>query len=406
MGNGNAAPALNPHGSRLRISPAPHLRPSALYIHIPFCVRKCPYCDFYSVAGREHLMDAYVRALKAELSHARREIGPLSLRSLYLGGGTPTVLPTATLADILAACAGLFALAQDVEVTCECNPGRADAQALRELQAAGVNRLSLGVQSLRDEELRFLERVHSAAEGREAVLQARAAGFERLSLDLIYCLPRQTPAAWEATLREAVALAPDHLSAYCLQIEPGTPLARRVEAGTVKPLSDDKQADLYLLTTELLQDAGYAHYEVSNYAQPGAECRHNLTYWHNQPYLGVGAGAWSFVGGERRQNAPDVEAYVGAWHAGQPPVVFRERCTGTQAANETLMMGLRLREGIDLSAFRERHGLDLATAREAILARLSAEGLAHIRGPRLALTTAGLAVAAEITALLAFSEEE
>jgi oxygen-independent coproporphyrinogen-3 oxidase len=359
-------------------------------------------------------MDAYVLALKAELSHARREIGPLSLRSLYLGGGTPTVLPTAALADILGACADVFALAPDTEITCECNPGTVDAAALRELKAAGVNRLSIGVQSLRDDELRFLERVHSAAEGRETVLQAREAGFERVSLDLIYCLPGQTRAAWEATLAEAVALAPDHISAYCLQIEEGTPLAERLvtrrwgcqSRHCLLPMPDDEQADLYACTTDLLAEAGFAQYEVSSYARPGAQCNHNLTYWHNEPYLGVGASAWSFIDGERRQNVADVEDYIGAWEAGEPAIAYREHCVGAQAANETLMMGLRLCEGIDLTAFRERHGVDLVGRRRTIVDRLVSEGLATLAGGRLALTTAGLAIAAEITAALALGEEE
>jgi len=377
-------------------------------------VRKCPYCDFYSVAGREHLIDAYVLALKAELSQVRREIGPVSLRSIFIGGGTPTVLPSGEIAGLLDLCRELFAVEPDAEITCECNPGTVDAVALRDLKAAGVNRLSIGVQSFRDEELRFLERVHTAAEGRETVLQAREVGFERVSLDLIYCLPGQTRAQWEATLGEAVALEPDHLSAYCLQIEEGTRLAERLvtrrsgyqSRHCLLPMPEDEQAELYLRTADVLREAGFEQYEVSSYARPGAECKHNLTYWHNEPYLGVGASAWSFVDGERRQNAADVEAYVASWEAREPAIAYREHCAGAQAANETLMMGLRLREGLDLEAFRERHAVDLVHERGGTIGALVSGGLATLAGGRLALTTAGLAIAAEITTALAFAEEE
>ncbi len=379
---------------------------TALYVHVPFCVRKCPYCDFYSVAGREELIEGYVRAVRAELAQARRDLGPLSLRSLYFGGGTPSVLAPGAIGALLNECEALFGIEAEAEVTCECNPGTVESASLRELGAAGVNRVSVGLQSLNDGELGFLERVHTAEQGRQAVRNAREAGFGNLSVDLIYCLPGQAPDDWQATLDEVLDLGPDHVSAYCLQVEEGTPLAERVAQGQVTPMPEDEQAELYRQTVECLQAAGLEQYEISNHARTGAECRHNLTYWRNQPYLGVGAAAWSFVGGERRQNVPDVEAYVAAWEAGEPPIAYRERCSGAQAANETLMMGLRLREGIDLRALQERHGLDLAQRRAVPIARLVAEGLAKQPGGRLALTPAGMAVAAEITALLAFAEEE
>jgi len=375
-------------------------------VHVPFCVRKCGYCDFYSVASREHLIDAYMRALKAELSHARREVGPLSLRSLYLGGGTPTVLSTDLIGGLLECAAELFDVAADAEITCECNPGTVTPTSLRELRAAGVNRLSVGVQSLRDDELRSLGRVHTAEEARDTVLSAREADFANVSVDLIYCLPGQTDGAWEATLDEALALAPSHVSAYCLQIEDGTPLAERVARGEVIPLPEEAQAARYGRTVERLERAGFRQYEVSNFAPPGAECRHNLVYWRNEPYLGAGAGAWSFLNGERRQNAADLDAYLGALAAGESPVAYRERCTGVQAANETLMMGLRLREGLDLVAFVARHGRDLTAERGVEIARLEAEGWVTRRADRLALTTAGMPVAGEITARLALDEEE
>ena len=380
--------------------------PHALYIHLPFCLRKCAYCDFFSVAGQGEFIGPYVEALAADLRHARAEVGLTELRSVYLGGGTPTVLPPDRIAAILAAAAESFALAPEAEITCECNPGTVDLATLGQLRAAGVNRISIGVQSFRDEELRFLGRIHSAHEARRAVLEAREAGFGNLSLDLIYCLPGQTADEWQETLDRALALCPDHVSAYCLQIEPGTPLAERMAAGELTPMPDDDQATLYGQTREALEAGGLRQYEISNFARPGAECRHNLTYWRNEPYLGVGAGAWSFVGGERRQQIADVAAYLAAWREGEPAWAYQERCAGAAAANETLMMALRTREGLSLAAFAARHGIDLATARAGELERLVRLGFLSVGDGRLRPTPGGMAVVGEITTLLALAEKE
>ncbi len=380
--------------------------PRALYIHIPFCRRKCPYCDFYSFAEQDDLMGAYVEALVRDLRHAREEVGAVELDTVYLGGGTPTVLPPDDIGRLLDVCAGCFAPGEEAEVTCECNPGTVEPAALGRLRRAGVNRLSIGVQSFRDDELRFLGRIHSAADGRRTVMEAQEAGFRNVSLDLIYCLPEQTPGEWEESVGQALDLAPNHVSAYCLQIEPGTPLAARVKAGEVDPLPEDEQAELYARTTDRLEAGGLVQYEISNFARHGSQCRHNLTYWRNQPYLGVGAGAWSFVEGERRQQAADVSAYIAAWQAGEPLWAYREVCSGASAANETLMMGLRLCEGLSLQEFQARHGIALAAARGAEIDRLSAQGLLALQDRRLRLTRSGMAVAGEIAALLAFSEKE
>jgi len=380
--------------------------PRALYIHIPFCRRKCPYCDFYSVAGEDHAIGAYVEALVRDLRHARAEVGSVDLDTIYLGGGTPTVLPPDRIAHVLEACGRLFRVRANAEITCECNPGTVGPPALRELRAAGVNRLSIGVQSFRDEELRFLGRIHSADQGRQAVRQAREAGLGEVSLDLIYCLPGQTAGAWEESLDQARQLAPNHVSAYCLQVEPGTPLAARVKAGEVRPMPDDDQADLYARTIECLEAGGLIQYEISNFGRRGSPCQHNLTYWRNQPHLGAGAGAWGFVDGERRQQVADISAYIAGWRAGEPRWAYREVCSGTSAANETLMMGLRLCEGLSLPEFRARHNIDLAAARRAEIDRLSAQGHVSLGDDRLRLTRAGMAVAGEVVALLAFDEEE
>lgn len=380
-------------------------QPQALYVHIPFCLRKCPYCDFYSVVGTAELVQRYLRALKIELSRLADRDAVLPLRSLYLGGGTPTILPVGALAEILDLCADTFGFEPGAEITCEANPGTVTQHTLKELCRAGVTRLSLGVQSFRNDELRFLGRLHSAADARRAVTDAKDAGFRVLSLDLIYCLPGQTRNAWDATLAEVCQLQPDHVSAYCLEIEEKTPLGIQLQRGEITPLPEEVQATLYRLTADRLGEAGIMQYEISNYSRPGAECRHNLTYWHNEPYVGAGASAWSYVNGERRQNVTDVEVYITACLEGQLPIAYSERCYGAQAANETLMLGLRLTEGIDLKAFQARHGVDLAAEHAILIAQLEAEGLVKC-GERLSLTAAGMAVATEIIAALALPEED
>ncbi|MGQ9730037.1 MAG: radical SAM family heme chaperone HemW [Candidatus Zipacnadales bacterium] len=380
--------------------------PEALYVHVPFCSRKCPYCDFYSVAGRQDQITRYVQAVREELRRVggEQELGPF--RTVYFGGGTPTLLPANEIASLLVMIRDLFGITEHAEITCESNPGTVSRDSLAALNAAGVNRLSIGAQSFDDRDLRFLERIHSTEQARQAVEDAREAGFANLSLDLIYGLPDQTAERWQQTLQAALELAPNHLSAYCLQVEEGTLLAQRVRAGEFCLPTDDEQAELYLLTGAVLQEAGLAQYEVSSYSRPGAECRHNLTYWRNEAYLGVGASAWSFVRGERRQNVADLDAYLACCEAGECPVVYREQCGDWSAANETLMMGLRLAEGIDLTAFRMRHGIDLMLTRASIIGHLCQEGLADLQDGRLRLTPRGMLLAAEITATLAFAEKE
>jgi putative oxygen-independent coproporphyrinogen III oxidase len=381
-------------------------RPRALYIHIPFCRRKCLYCDFYSVAGREDLREPYITALMADVRWHAAACGPLELDTVYVGGGTPSVLPPGDIGRLLDALGDQSALASDAEVTCECNPGTVSLASLQQLRSAGVNRLSIGVQSLVPGDLGFLGRIHSADEGRRAVHDAQEAGFANVSIDLIYCLPGQTPAAWSDALSEAIALKPDHASPYCLQIEPGTPLAALVERGEVTPLPEDDQAALYALTQDLLEAAGLRQYEISNFGRAGLECRHNLAYWRNEAYIGLGAGAWSFVDGERRQQIAHVGAYIEAWAASGPRWAYRERCTGVSAANETLMMALRTTEGLSLDTFRARHGIDLRRERAAEVADLAARGLVSVDGGRLRAARAGMALVDEITARLALAEKE
>src|SRR6185437_8895684 len=289
----------------------------SLYIHIPFCHKKCHYCDFNSYSGLLGWRGKYVRALIREIElagvAARLSGGsPRRCRTIFFGGGTPSLLKAAEIAEILAAAHEAFAVDADAEITLEANPGTLEYTHLGELRATGVNRLSVGAQGFDADLLRWMGRIHSPEEIVMAVQAARQAGFDNLNLDFIFALPDQTQKQWIDTLERAITLAPDHLSLYSLIVEPETPLFDWVEAGTVMPASDDSAADMYLFAQERMAQAGYEQYEISNWARPGHACQHNLTYWHNLPYIGVGAGAHSFFAGRRFADVRPVAGYVGA----------------------------------------------------------------------------------------------
>ena len=276
-----------------------------LYLHVPFCLRKCPYCDFASEpldqAGGLPAARRYLDALAIELDlrAASGEFSGAEAETIYLGGGTPTVLPAEWLADILARLRMRFALAEDPEITVEANPGTVDEEQIAALLAAGANRLSLGVQSLSDDVLRTLGRVHSAAEAQAAIGAARAAGCADLNLDLIYGVPNQSLQDWRETLQRALDADAEHISTYALSVEPGTPLAADIDAGRLPSPDDDLSADMYAAAADLLPASGYEHYEISNFARPNRACRHNRRYWANAEYLGLGVSAHSHRGGLR-----------------------------------------------------------------------------------------------------------
>jgi oxygen-independent coproporphyrinogen-3 oxidase len=358
-----------------------------LYIHIPFCRAKCAYCDFNSYAGLEGLFDDYVVALAREME----QLALVRVKTLYLGGGTPTVLSLGHLTRILEAAYKIFAVQPDAEISLEANPGTVDATLLAGLRSLGINRLSLGVQSLADPELRLLGRIHTAAQAVEAVSAARQAGLDNVNLDLIYGLPGQTLAVWQATLERALDLEPDHLSLYSLSVEEGTPLARKIGRADLAEPDPDLAADMYELAEEVLSTAGYLHYEISNWAL-GADhqCRHNLIYWHNEPYLGLGAGAHSWDGRRRWSNVNSPGAYVARLSGGQDAVEARETIGRDLEMGETMIMGLRLlEEGVTFERFQARFGEDLCSRFATELAELSALGLIDIDEMRLRLSRNG-----------------
>lgn len=350
----------------------------SLYIHIPFCHKKCHYCDFNSYAGLLGWRTKYVRALIREIAlvgaAARGLEGrPRRCRTIFFGGGTPSLLKAKEVAAILAAAHEAFAVDADAEITLEANPGTLEYGHLDALRATGVNRLSMGAQSFDPELLRWMGRIHSPAEIVTATQAARTAGFTNLNLDFIFALPDQTMQQWQDTLEQAIALAPDHLSLYSLIVEPTTPLFDWVEQGQITPASEDVAADMYEWASARMAQAGYAQYEISNWARNGQQCQHNLTYWRNLPYIGVGAGAHSSFVGRRFSNVRPVEDYVAAlgtdWLPAAAdigtvggPVETSESIDAAMERTQTAILGLRLNEGLQLDDFAQCFGLSFDAA--------------------------------------------
>ncbi|MBI4506051.1 MAG: radical SAM family heme chaperone HemW [Chloroflexi bacterium] len=366
-----------------------------LYLHIPFCKTKCHYCDFNAYAGLGAWHARYVAALRREIALAGERYGPLAMRTLFFGGGTPSLLPPEAIAALIGDARRHHGVRPGAEVTLEANPATVELAGLRALRAAGVNRLSFGVQSLRPHGLRALGRDHSAAEAVASYEQARAAGFENVNLDFIYGWPGQTLADWDADLDAMLALRPEHLSLYALTVEQGTPLARLVAQGRVRPADDDLCADMYERAAERLAAAGYRHYEISNWARPAAPggpalaCEHNLVYWRNEPYLGLGCGAHSCFGGRRFWNVLSPQEYVCRVEQGLPVAAGGEALTPALALAEEVMLRLRLDEGLDFVAVAARHGADPRAVYGPALAELAALGLLDLDAAGARLTLRG-----------------
>ncbi len=362
----------------------------ALFFYIPFCRTICTYCDFNVYAHLGRLFDVYVDALTREVQTIAREIPPpRRAHSLALGGGTPSVLPTALLAKILESAHAHFEIIDGAEISLEANPGTLDADKLRGLRQLGINRLSLGVQTFDDARLRAFNRDHNAAESREAFGLARRAGFDNINLDLLFGLPDQSLSDWEETLERALAWQPEHLSLYGLQVEEGTALARQIARGRVNELDTDLAAEMFTLADEKLGAAGFLHYEISNYARPGFRSRHNSTYWRNEPYLGFGAGAHSYLNGTRYENVRAPAEYITRSTRGESVIAAREEISRETEIAETLMLGLRLAEGISYSSFEARLGLDVRAIFGDTLEELQTWGLIQSNSERMWLTLRG-----------------
>jgi oxygen-independent coproporphyrinogen-3 oxidase len=362
--------------------------PVGLYLHIPFCAVRCPYCDFNTYSGLESFQEGYTRALIAEIRAGAEEHGRRLAHTVFVGGGTPTALPAALLAQILDALQSAFEVDEGGEITSEANPGTTDLERFSALRDAGVNRLSMGVQSFDDAELRWLGRIHSAAEAETAFEHARRAGFDNINLDLMFGLPGQSLASWLTTLRRALSLQPEHLSLYGLTVEEGTPLARQVRAGEKPAPDDDAAADMYLAASDLLGRAGLQQYEISNWSRgPELRCRHNLRYWRREPYLGFGAGAHSFLEERRWWNVRPIPEYIALLDAGRSAEGGGEQISRAIAMVETMMLGLRLvQEGVAEADFLQQYGVALQEAFGPELADLRGRQLLECDAGRWRLT--------------------
>ena len=382
--------------------------PLALYLHIPFCSSKCGYCDFNSYAGLpEHVVDDYTPALVREIGLWAPAARDYRVDTVFFGGGTPSLTSLHDMAAITRAVREQYDIAPDVEWSLEANPSELTREHLDGLRALGVNRLSMGVQSMQPDELLLLERAHSPERVLEAVRDARAAGFDNLNLDLIFGIMEQPLGHWQDTLEQVLALEPEHLSCYALTVEEGTALHYRVAKGMLPEPDPDIAADQYEWTQQRVAVEGYRQYEISNWARPGRECRHNLVYWRALPYLGLGAGAHSFFLGRRTANidAPNryVEAVTASWdeHEATGRAELRQVAGGetpdaaTQRA-DAIILGLRLIEGVPLDDFARRFGVRAQDAFGTAIAKHIALGLLALEGDRLRLTPRGLLLSNEV----------
>jgi oxygen-independent coproporphyrinogen-3 oxidase len=407
-----------------------------LYIHIPFCKSKCGYCSFYSVASPDRIPE-FVKAIVRETGFYKSSFVPLdpktvssseinanlsfprrressflssfidsSLRNgageylfkdfdtIYFGGGTPSLLSITQVSNILEAAGRHFAIAPNAEITIEINPGDVTPAYFRGLKAVGINRLNIGVQSFDDDLLKFLGRRHSATEALAAIDDARNAGCQNIGLDLIYGVSGQDTRLWIETLKEALSFSPEHLSCYQLSLDEKTPLYRRYQqAGTQMP-SENEALDFFMTTSRVMADAGYIHYEVSNFARAeNLRSRHNMKYWRHIPYLGLGPAAHSFCDRRRWWNTTDVDTYIGSLSEGKTPIGSSEELSTEQLAMEALFLGLRTKDGIDLGRYQARYGLDLLEQKKQTLHKLVEESLVEIKDGCLRPTLSGMAVA-------------
>lgn len=368
---------------------------AGLYIHVPFCLKKCPYCDFYSVTDLE-LKPAYLRSVFSEVEIVSKDWVDLTFDSIYFGGGTPSLLSSHEIGGILEKARNRFRFSSDTEVTLEVNPGTVDPKSLEAYRMAGINRINIGVQSFNPRNLAFLGRIHTDAEAVAAIEGAGRAGFTNIGIDLIYGLPDQTEQVWLADLKKAVDLNPSHLSCYLLSYEPGTVLYTRRESGEVEPLPQVRQADLFLTTSGYLEDHGFEHYEVSNFARMGEgisgfnRSRHNQKYWIFASYAGLGPGAHSFRENKRWWNIRDIDGYLEETRSDMRPVGGEETLSTIQQQMEAVYLGLRRREGIAVKDFEKRFGLSFDGCVSKTAERLTREGFATFSSERFSLTRRGM----------------
>ncbi len=364
---------------------------AGIYVHIPFCEKKCFYCDFYSIENHSQRGE-FMKCLTREIERFSGNHSGLEVDTIFFGGGTPSILSAIEVETILNSLRRQFCISSEAELTMECNPGTVSRESLADYRSLGINRLSFGVQSFFDDELRFLTRIHDSRQAVEAVELARGAGFTNVNTDLIYGLPNQTEDRVYANLEKAVALNPTHISAYNLIVEPGTPLFTAVSAGKTKPLDEHTEAKMYEQVMTFLEGCGYVHYEVSNYARQGFECKHNLKYWNCEEYVGFGPSAHSYLDGIRWWNISSLNGYISSLSGDRLPVSAKEELTDSQLVDEYVL--LQLRQGkIDVETLRRRFGI--APEQEFIAEMIDASYVQRA-GDKISLTRRGFTVADEI----------
>jgi oxygen-independent coproporphyrinogen-3 oxidase len=371
-----------------------------LYVHVPFCSAICNYCNFNRGVFEAELKARYVEGLIAEIRRAGHGgSGSGAVDTIFFGGGTPSLLEPDEIARIIAACGSSFDLAADREVTLEANPESVTEARLAAYRAAGVNRISFGVQSFREDELRRLSRLHNVERARMAVAEARAAGFDNVSLDLMMWLPQQQIAEWLESVDAALALGPEHLSLYILEVYPNAPLKEDMARATWSQAPDDDAADMYLTAFERLEAAGYEQYEISNAARPGRESRHNLKYWSDGDWLGFGCGAHSTLDGVRWKNVAATGEYLDRICRGESPAIERRALTAAERLGDALFTGLRLTKGVNLNTIRDRYGVDVWERYGRELESFVEADCLRREGEQLWLTRRGMLLAHEVMAL-------
>ena len=375
-------------------------RQKGIYIHIPFCISKCIYCDFCSAPAddetKEHYVDALCREIAVAGERAEADGDKRKISTIFFGGGTPSILHSALLIKIMNAVRGAFCVADDAEITVECNPGTLSKSKLATYKDIGVNRLSIGLQSPNNRELKNLGRIHTYEQFEESYIEARLAGFDNINVDIMSAIPNQTVAGYEDNLRKVIALKTEHISAYSLIVEEGTPLYNVVERthGRILP-SEDEDREMYAMTKVMLADAGYSRYEISNYAKPGRECRHNISYWERADYLGFGVAAASLLGKRRFTNTFDVASYIA-----NPIDNHSEEqlLTLNDEMEEYMFLGLRMMKGVDTERFGELFGKSFDELYGEITARQIAQGLMVRDGNRVRLTDIGIDISNTVMA--------
>ena len=364
--------------------------PAGIYIHIPFCLSKCPYCDFYSVVGDEIIIDRFNDALLDEIQlTARTKWKNRVYTSIYFGGGTPPLLSAEKIGSIIHSLRQTFNITPNAEISLEANPESITSVFLKNIKNQGVNRISIGVQSFDDNLLKLLGRVHNSETAEKAINSAFKAGFENIGIDLIFGIPGQTVSLWQDTLHRAIKKKPVHISAYGLTIESGTPFEEMINKGELVPVDSDTQAEMYNTLHQTLTDKGYVRYEISSYAKPGFECRHNLKYWTDQKYLGLGPSAHSYYTKYRKSSYKNLDKYIASINNGKPPIAFKEMLTPEQKSQERLMLGLRTTLGVELMAVKDAIDINM-------MATFIRDGYLKKEVDRIALTDKGFLFADEI----------